>query len=260
MTVIGHPTTRVYDLDVFVREAGDPGRQTAVLLHGFPASSRQYVRLIGRRAGRWHVVAPGYPASGYPTRQTRRGSPPRSGPRFTRPRPPAGRCGRMASPAGLSPRSASRWCPSTRAGCRPVLPEDPAPSPSPAESGAGFLARLDKVRAAAEAAQAAGQVRPSAPVPEPRKPVQPSGKPDLSRPGALTESLRAMGLMQRVHAKGRCARRRARHRRRLAASAGLSSPSCAAGLRPMSAPGVILRRWKPITRPGSLASWSPRAT
>jgi pimeloyl-ACP methyl ester carboxylesterase len=64
MTVIRHRTIRVCDLDVFVREAGDPGRQTVVLLHGFPTRSRQYVRLIDRRADRWHVVAPDYPGFG----------------------------------------------------------------------------------------------------------------------------------------------------------------------------------------------------
>ena len=64
MSVIRHRTIRAYDLDVFVREAGDPGRPTVVLLHGFPTSSRQYVRLIDRLAERWHVVAPDYPGFG----------------------------------------------------------------------------------------------------------------------------------------------------------------------------------------------------
>jgi pimeloyl-ACP methyl ester carboxylesterase len=49
---------------VFVREAGDAARPTLVLLHGFPSSSRQYVRLLDRLAERWHVVAPDYPGFG----------------------------------------------------------------------------------------------------------------------------------------------------------------------------------------------------
>jgi pimeloyl-ACP methyl ester carboxylesterase len=64
MSVIRHRTVRVDDLDVFVREAGDPARPTLVLLHGFPSSSRQYVRLLDRMAERWHVVAPDYPGFG----------------------------------------------------------------------------------------------------------------------------------------------------------------------------------------------------
>lgn len=64
MTVIRHHTVRINDLDVFVREAGDPARPALVLLHGFPTSSRQYVRLLDRLADRWHVVAPDYPGFG----------------------------------------------------------------------------------------------------------------------------------------------------------------------------------------------------
>ena len=64
MPVIRHRTISVSDLNVFVREAGEPTRPALVLLHGFPSSSRQYVRLIDRLAGRWHVIAPDYPGFG----------------------------------------------------------------------------------------------------------------------------------------------------------------------------------------------------
>jgi pimeloyl-ACP methyl ester carboxylesterase len=64
MTVIRHHTVRVHDLTVFVREAGDATRPALVLLHGFPSSSRHYVRLLDRLAERWHVVAPDYPGFG----------------------------------------------------------------------------------------------------------------------------------------------------------------------------------------------------
>jgi pimeloyl-ACP methyl ester carboxylesterase len=64
MPVIRHRTIRITDVDVFVREAGEPTRPTLVLLHGFPSSSRHYVRLMDRLADRWHVVAPDYPGFG----------------------------------------------------------------------------------------------------------------------------------------------------------------------------------------------------
>lgn len=64
MPVIRHRTISVSDMNVFVREAGEPARPALVLLHGFPSSSRQYVRLIDRLAGHWHVIAPDYPGFG----------------------------------------------------------------------------------------------------------------------------------------------------------------------------------------------------
>lgn len=64
MPVIRHRTIRVADINIFVREAGDPARPTLVLLHGFPSSSRYYLRLMDRLADRWHVVAPDYPGFG----------------------------------------------------------------------------------------------------------------------------------------------------------------------------------------------------
>jgi pimeloyl-ACP methyl ester carboxylesterase len=64
MSLIRHRTVRVSNLDLFVREAGDPARPVVILLHGFPSSSRQYLRLIDRLAGHWHVVAPDYPGFG----------------------------------------------------------------------------------------------------------------------------------------------------------------------------------------------------
>lgn len=64
MSSIRHRTVRVRDLSIFVRVAGDPARPTLVMLHGFPSSSRHYIRLIDRLADRWHVVAPDYPGFG----------------------------------------------------------------------------------------------------------------------------------------------------------------------------------------------------
>ena len=57
--------TRVIDgIDVAYREAGPRDAPTLLLLHGFPASSRQYAKLIPQLADRWHVVAPDYPGFG----------------------------------------------------------------------------------------------------------------------------------------------------------------------------------------------------
>jgi pimeloyl-ACP methyl ester carboxylesterase len=64
MAAIRHRRIRVDDLDVFVREAGDPGRPTLVLLPGYPSSTRAYVRLIDRLAPDWHTVAIDYPGFG----------------------------------------------------------------------------------------------------------------------------------------------------------------------------------------------------
>jgi pimeloyl-ACP methyl ester carboxylesterase len=64
MPLIRHRTVRVSDLNLFLRDAGDPARPAVVLLHGFPSSSRQYLRLIDRLAEHWHVVAPDYPGFG----------------------------------------------------------------------------------------------------------------------------------------------------------------------------------------------------
>lgn len=64
MPVIRHRTVQVSGLNVFVRTAGDPVRPTLVLLHGFPSSSRHYVRLLDRLADKWYVVAPDYPGFG----------------------------------------------------------------------------------------------------------------------------------------------------------------------------------------------------
>src|SRR5689334_21270085 len=65
MSVIRHHTVTVHDgTTVFVREAGDPDRPVLVLLHGFPSSSRQFLRLMDRLAERWHLVAPDYPGFG----------------------------------------------------------------------------------------------------------------------------------------------------------------------------------------------------
>src|SRR4029450_10154120 len=64
MSVIRHRSVPAEGTSVFLREAGDPARPALFLLHGFPSSSRQYVRLLDRLAERWYVIAPDYPGFG----------------------------------------------------------------------------------------------------------------------------------------------------------------------------------------------------
>jgi pimeloyl-ACP methyl ester carboxylesterase len=51
-------------VNIFYREAGDPGAPTLLLLHGFPSSSHMFRDLIPLLAGRFHLVAPDFPAFG----------------------------------------------------------------------------------------------------------------------------------------------------------------------------------------------------
>ncbi|MGE5765953.1 MAG: alpha/beta fold hydrolase [Bacteroidota bacterium] len=51
-------------VEIAYREAGDPARQTVLLLHGFPTSSHMFRDLIPALAGRYHVLAPDYPGFG----------------------------------------------------------------------------------------------------------------------------------------------------------------------------------------------------
>jgi hypothetical protein len=71
------------------------------------------------------------------------------------------------------------------------------PSIPPArEAEAEFVARLDRMVGEATARQPAGKPAPSPPPAQPLPEREPDPvKPDLSEPGALIESLRAMGLM-----------------------------------------------------------------
>jgi pimeloyl-ACP methyl ester carboxylesterase len=53
---------------IFYREAGDKGKPTILLLHGYPASSHSYRELIPLLSGRFHVIAPDNLGSGYSDR------------------------------------------------------------------------------------------------------------------------------------------------------------------------------------------------
>ena len=51
-------TATIDGLDVFYREAGDPGNPTLLLLHGFPSSSHMFRNLIESLSDSYHLVAP----------------------------------------------------------------------------------------------------------------------------------------------------------------------------------------------------------
>lgn len=55
----------IHGLEIFYREAGDPAKPAFLLLHGFPASSFMFRRLIELLAGEFHVIAPDYPGFGH---------------------------------------------------------------------------------------------------------------------------------------------------------------------------------------------------
>lgn len=57
-------------ITIAYREAGNPKKPTIVLLHGFPASSYQYRKILNQLSNDFHLIAPDYPGFGnseYPT-------------------------------------------------------------------------------------------------------------------------------------------------------------------------------------------------
>lgn len=68
---IYNKTVTVDGVEIFYREAGDPGNPSLLLLHGFPTSSVMFKNLMVALADRFHMVAPDYPGfgfSGFPDR------------------------------------------------------------------------------------------------------------------------------------------------------------------------------------------------
>ena len=59
-----YKTVDVNGTGIFYREAGDPGRPTVLLLHGFPSSSHMFRELIPELAEHYHVIAPDLPGFG----------------------------------------------------------------------------------------------------------------------------------------------------------------------------------------------------
>src|SRR5262252_3700738 len=63
--MIKNQTIKVDDINLFYREAGNPGAPTILLLHGFPTSSHMFRNLIPKLASNYHVVAPDLPGFGF---------------------------------------------------------------------------------------------------------------------------------------------------------------------------------------------------
>jgi pimeloyl-ACP methyl ester carboxylesterase len=59
-----HRTVHANGVQLFYREAGNKKNPTLLLLHGFPASSHMFRRLIPLLADKYHVLAPDYPGFG----------------------------------------------------------------------------------------------------------------------------------------------------------------------------------------------------
>ena len=57
--------TRVADINIFHREAGDSQAPAVLLLHGFPTSSHMFRNLIPELAAKYRVVAPDLPGFGF---------------------------------------------------------------------------------------------------------------------------------------------------------------------------------------------------
>jgi pimeloyl-ACP methyl ester carboxylesterase len=56
---------KVDGINLFYREAGNPGSPAILLLHGFPTSSHMFRNLIPKLADDYHVVAPDLPGFGF---------------------------------------------------------------------------------------------------------------------------------------------------------------------------------------------------
>jgi pimeloyl-ACP methyl ester carboxylesterase len=63
-SAITYHQVQIDGVAIFYREAGSMNAPAVVLLHGYPASLSQYATLIPLLGGRYHVIAPDYPAFG----------------------------------------------------------------------------------------------------------------------------------------------------------------------------------------------------
>lgn len=52
-------------LSIFYREAGNPDKETILMLHGFPSSSHMYRNVIEGLSNDYHIIAPDYPGFGF---------------------------------------------------------------------------------------------------------------------------------------------------------------------------------------------------
>lgn len=65
MSVVHHRTIKVDGVETFYREAGPSNAPSLLLPHGYPSSSYQFRGLMLRLGGRYRLLAPDFPGSGY---------------------------------------------------------------------------------------------------------------------------------------------------------------------------------------------------
>ena len=63
-TSVAYKTLEVNGINIAYREAGNVNNPTIVLLHGFPASSYQYRKVLTQLSDEYHLIAPDYPGFG----------------------------------------------------------------------------------------------------------------------------------------------------------------------------------------------------
>ncbi|WP_159023125.1 alpha/beta fold hydrolase [Formosa sp. L2A11] len=63
-STIKYKTLAVNGINIAYREAGNVNNPTIVLLHGFPASSYQYRKVLAQLSNEYHLIAPDYPGFG----------------------------------------------------------------------------------------------------------------------------------------------------------------------------------------------------
>ncbi|WP_452219406.1 alpha/beta fold hydrolase [Lacinutrix undariae] len=63
-STLKYKTLEVNGINIAYREAGNVNNPTIVLLHGFPASSYQYRKVLAQLSNEYHLIAPDYPGFG----------------------------------------------------------------------------------------------------------------------------------------------------------------------------------------------------
>ena len=61
---VAYKSIEVNGINIAYREAGNPENPSIVLLHGFPASSHQYRKVLNQLSNEYHLIAPDYPGFG----------------------------------------------------------------------------------------------------------------------------------------------------------------------------------------------------
>ncbi|MGR7814290.1 alpha/beta fold hydrolase [Lacinutrix undariae] len=63
-SILKYKALEVNGINIAYREAGNVNNPTIVLLHGFPASSYQYRKVLAQLSNEYHLIAPDYPGFG----------------------------------------------------------------------------------------------------------------------------------------------------------------------------------------------------